>query len=100
MEHINNINEVYQVLAQNVLAIPGVASIPKDDKGKMRISINKNALGWAISININCFSYVNIWSVIRQVQVQAKYSLEKLNQHKEHVEVNINVFDLILEDSD
>ncbi|MBE4704079.1 hypothetical protein [Spiroplasma platyhelix] len=90
--------KIYQTLKQSVLAVPGVASIAKNKNDNLKIDINKNNLGWIVNININCFSYVNIWSVMRQVQNQAKYIIEKISKHKENVEINVNVFDLIEED--
>lgn len=90
--------KIYQTLKQNVLAVPGVASIAKNKNDNLKIDINKSNLGWTVNININCFSYVNIWSVMRQVQNQARYVIEKISNFKENVEINVNVFDLIEED--
>lgn len=102
MEYFNEKEneKIYQILKQNVLAVPGVASIAKNKNDNLKIDINKSNLGWIVNININCFSYVNIWAVMRQVQNQARYVIEKINKHKETVEINVNVFDLIEEDID
>lgn len=102
MSEFNNKNyqEIYQILRQNILSVPGVASIAKNKNDNLKIDINKSNLEWIVDININCFSYVNIWAVTRQVQNQAKYIIEKINNHKEPVEINVNVFDLIEEDID
>ncbi|MGL5268215.1 MAG: hypothetical protein ACRC8P_00370 [Spiroplasma sp.] len=102
MSEFNNkdYEKVYQILRQNILAVPGVASITKNKNDNLKIDINKSNLKWIVNININCFSYVNIWAVARQVQNQAKYIIEKINNHKESVEVNVNVFDLVEEDID
>lgn len=90
--------KIYQTLKQSILAVPGVASITKNKTENLKIEINKSNAGWVVNININCFSYVNIWSVMRQVQNQAKYIIEKQNKKEENIEINVNVFDLIEED--
>lgn len=90
--------KIYQTLKQSILAVPGVASITKNKTENLKIEINKSNSGWVVNININCFSYVNIWSVMRQVQNQAKYIIEKQNKKEENIEINVNVFDLIEED--
>lgn len=102
MEHFSKEDneKIYQVLKQSVLAVPGVASIAKNKNDNLKINIKKNNFGWIVNININCFSYVNIWSVTRQVQNQAKYIIEKFNKFKENVEINVNVFNLIDENID
>lgn len=102
MEHFNKEDneKIYQILKQNILAVPGVASIAKNKKDNLKININKNNLGWIVEINIDCFSYVNIWAVTKQVQNRAKYIIEKINNYKEPVKINVNVFDLIEENID
>lgn len=102
MSEFNNrdYEKIHLILKQNILSIPGVASIAKNKNDNFKIDISKNGLNWIVDININCFSYVNIWAVTRQVQNQAKYIIEKINKHKEPVQINVNVFDLIEEDID
>lgn len=97
MENVDqkSYEKINRILKQNILFVPGVASITKNKDDNLIIDINKNNLGWIVNININCFSYVNIWAVMRQVQNQAKYTIEKINKYKETVIVNVNVFDLV-----
>ena len=99
MDYFNENNKVKQLLLQNMLSVPGVASVALNSEHEPDITIVQENLKWIVNMNINCFSYVNIWSVIRQVQAKSYYTMEKLLQHKEAVEVNVNVFEIITENN-
>lgn len=78
-------------LSESILFVPGVASIYKPNG----IKINKSPLGWIIDINIICFFNNNIWNIMNQAQINLKYTVEKISNHQDNVQLNIMVCDLI-----
>jgi len=92
------ITTMKEVLFQNILSVPGIAAIYSSAETKIpEIEINKTDIGLIININIICFFSVNIWVVMKQAQMRAKYTIEKISNYQDQVEVNINVCDLIEE---